>query len=839
LNSFTNYVNPYLGELLKKLNMDKVFIRGKGNYIYDNKGNCYLDFISSFGALPFGFNPQEIWEVLEEIRRKEIPSLIQASIMETAGELAERVIEIAPQGLRYVNFANTGSEAVSVAIKMAQIATRRRKILTAIGCFHGLSMNNFTTVPYGDINSLKKELEDNPYEYAAFIVEPIQGEGGIIIPPKGYLSQAMEVCHKYGVLFILDEVQTGLGRTGRLFACEKEDITPDLLILGKVLGGGLYPISACLTKEEVYTEDFSKSYSSTFAGNNIACRIGIKVLEILTKDKQHIVNQVKENGEKLLQKLLDLKMTFPKVIKDVRGEGYFLGLELEMNRSDFPQCLLSVISEQENLVPLIVSYLLNVERIRVAPTLNNNKVIRLEPSFITSWEECERIVHALDRVLGILQEGNTVKILHPILSSGEEKVSCISLIEREPWDLYKPSTDPQEGKFAFLVHPLNLNNYHEFDPTLSSLTREELQKLSEIGSEIIKPFIIGRTKVISLYGNSAYGEFITLSYTAKQMRELPPKKVLKALEEALELALKIGARIVGLGAYTSVISRGGTLLKGKYLPLTTGNSYTVASSIEAIKLAAQKLNVNLSQSTVAVIGATGSIGRALAILLGEEVHKIILVGNPKHPKSSLRRLNTVGVDLCIHLTTQIEKEWKPPNGSIGECISVVEDLEEAGFLEITTNLDDAVSKSQVIVTATNSPTDLINPDIVTPGVIICDISRPPNVNPNIKELRPDVLVIDGGIIEIPGRPSLGWNFGLEKGLVYACIAETMMLALEHNYIDISLGTDLSIENILYFRELAKKHGFKLSQLRSFDRPITEKDWQVLLESRSKILGAGD
>lgn len=833
MDSFTNYVNPYLGELLKKLNMDKTFIRGKGNYVYDDKGNCYLDLISSFGALPFGFNPQEIWKVLEEIREREIPSLTQASVMEAAGELAKKIIEIAPEGFKYVSFANTGSEAVSIAIKMAQMATKRRKILTARGGFHGLSMNNFTTVPYGDISSLEKELENNPYEYAAFIVEPIQGEGGVIVPPKGYLSQAMEICHKYGSLFILDEVQTGLGRTGRLFACQREDITPDLLILGKVLGGGLYPISVCIIKEEVYTEEFTKGYSSTFAGNNIACMIGIKVLEILTRDNQYIINQIRENGERLLQRLFDLKMAFPKILKDVRGEGYFLGLEIEMDRLDFPQCLLSVLSEQESLLPLIVSYLLNVERIRVAPTLNNSKVIRLEPSFITSWEELKRAIDALDNILGILNEGNTIKILYPILNSSEERTSCISLVEREPWDIHKPSLDSQEGRFAFLVHPLDLTNYQEFDPTLSNLTREELQKLSEIGSEIIKPFVIGRTKVTSLYGNSAYGEFITLPYTAKQMMEFPQQKILNALEEALKLALKTGARIVGLGAYTSVVSRGGTLLKGKYLPITTGNSYTVASSIEAIKLAAQKLNVDLSQNTVAVIGATGSIGRALAILLGEEAHKIILVGNPKHPKSSLRRLTNVGTDIYRHLIAQIEKGWRPPDGSIGEYLSKDKNLEDAGLLEITTNLEDAISKSQVIVTATNSPIELINPDIVNSGAIICDISRPPNVNPNIRKLRPDILVIDGGIIEIPGRPSLGWNFGFEKGLVYACMAETMMLALEHNYIDISLGTDLSIENILYFRELAKKHGFKLSQLRSFDRPITEEDWQNLAESRKR------
>ncbi|MGB9683106.1 MAG: aminotransferase class III-fold pyridoxal phosphate-dependent enzyme, partial [bacterium] len=814
---------------------DKIFVRGKDNYLYDNRGNCYLDFISSFGASPFGFNSREIWEVLYDIKERELPSLVQASITEASGKLAEKIIEVAPKGFRYVIFATTGSEAVSVAVKISQTSTKRRRILAAEGCFHGLSMGDFDTVAYGNISSLEKKLIENPDSYAGFIVEPIQGEGGIIIPPQGYLSQAMEICHKYGVLFIIDEVQTGLGRTGRLFACEKEGIIPDILIIGKVLGGGIYPISACLLKEETYTEEFIKNYSSTFAGNNIASMIGIKVLEMLTRDNNAIIRYIKENGERLLQELSNLKERFPNVIKDVRGEGYLLGIEIKMDRVNFPQCLLSVLSEQGNLVPLIVSYLLNTEKIRLAPTLSNNRVIRLEPSFITSWEECRRVSDALERVIETLNDGNTVKILTPILGMKRNEFPSVSTREREQWNIYNPSQHPQEGRFAFLVHPLDLVNYQEFDPTLSVLTREELQKLSEIGSKTIRPFVIGQTRVMSLSGESAYGEFITLPYTAKQMLELPQEKILNELEEALKLAYKNGARIAGLGAYTSVVSRGGLLLKGKVLPLTTGNSYTVASSIEAIKLAAQKLNVKLNQSTVAIIGATGSIGKALAVLMGEEAYKIILVGNPKHPKSSLRRLTNVELEIYRHLKGQIEKGWTPPQGSIGEHIFTSQEIEESRLIEITTNLDEAISKSQIIVTATNSPIEIINPTLVSPGAIICDISRPPNVSPKIKEVRQDILVIDGGIIEVPGRPSLGWNFGLERGLVYACMAETMMLALEHSYTDISLGTDLSVENILHFRRLAQKHGFKISQLRSFDRPISQEDWTLLLEARNRSL----
>lgn len=309
-----------------------------------------------------------------------------------------------------------------------------------------------------------------------------------------------------------------------------------------------------------------------------------------------------------------------------------------MDRRIYPQSILSVLSEQENLIPLVISYLLNEKKIRLAPTLKNNKVIRLEPSFITEWDECQRVIEALRDVFAILDKMNTPEVIRPILGiNKEESITYdLGIIKKESWNDISPSEE--DGRFAFLVHPLNLINYSEFDPTLSVLPEEKIAVLSEIGKELIKPFVIGNVRVISNFGATAYGEFVNIPYTAKQMIETPQDKMLEIVGDAITLAVSRGANIVGLGAYTSVVTRGGTLIRGKYVPLTTGNSYTVAASIEALKLASTRLEISLSKATASVIGATGSIGRALAILLGEEVSRVILVGNPAHPKSSMRRL---------------------------------------------------------------------------------------------------------------------------------------------------------------------------------------------------------
>ncbi|MFZ5631443.1 MAG: aminotransferase class III-fold pyridoxal phosphate-dependent enzyme [Bacillota bacterium] len=869
MHNFTEYVNPHLGKLLEQVRMDKVFTRGEGHYLYDAGGKRYLDFIAAYGALPFGFNPPEIWQALEEVRASAQPSFIQPSALEAAGELARCLIELAPGNLKYVTFTNSGAEAVEAAIKMARSATGRPGILSATNSFHGKTLGalsatgreyyqtpfgapveGFKSIPYGDIESLREELEANGSDYAAFIVEPIQGEGGIVVPPPGYLKQAVELCRQHGLLFIADEIQTGLGRTGRLFACEEEGIGPDLLLLAKALGGGLFPIGACLSTAAAYTKDFGDRHSSTFAANTLGCRVGLKVLEILTRDNRALIRRVHKNGQLLFQALVKLQHRFPRVLKGVRGRGYMLGLEFEMSRSDFPDCFLSVLSEQDNLTPLISSYLLNVEGLRVAPTLNGNKVIRLEPPLTMTWEECQSALKSLEGVLTVLDAGSTLGIFSPILDLDDDhQLDCPPKVEIHPWDLYLPSGDPREGRFAFLIHPLDLENFQQFDASLSALSPEKLQQLVDLGSEIIEPFVIGRTVIESKAGYRAYGEFITLPFTARQMLKITPEVIIKELEKALRLALERGARLVGLGAYTSVVSRSGTLLQGRFLPLTTGNSYTVVAGSEAVKLAARRLSLKLGQSTAAVVGATGSIGRSLAILLAEEMQRIILVGNARHPQASSRRLRRVGADMCLHMAKLLKGGWAPPAASMGEYLlrlnlpaleaspdhwlAVAEELEREGHLVITTDLGNALPQAEVVITATSSPDELINPGWVAPGAIICDISRPPNVRPALRQLRPDVLVIDGGVVAVPGRPSLGWDFGFEPGLAYACMAETMMLALEHHYTDMSLGPYLSLDNMIYLRQLADRHGFELAQLRSFDRPLRDEDWQHVVKARSR------
>ncbi|NLZ29044.1 MAG: aspartate aminotransferase family protein, partial [Firmicutes bacterium] len=440
MHSFSKFVNPFLGKMIESIGMDKSFVKGEGCYLYDREGNEYLDFLAAYGALPFGHNPREIWAAIMKAYDEREPDFVQPSNLNAAGDLAGRLIEVAPEGLKYVTFGNSGAEAVEAAIKMCRSATGRKGILSAENSFHGKTlgalsatgnpryqrpfmapMEGFDHVEYGNIHALEKQLAENPNRYAALILEPIQGEGGVVEPPTGYLGKAEKLCKKYGLLFVLDEIQTGLGRTGSLFACEKEGICPDILLLAKALGGGVVPIGACLSNDRAYNEDFALNHSSTFAGSTTACRAGICFLEMLLRNEMETVTAARSTGEYLGKELRLLKDRYPGIIGEIRGRGLLLGIKFDIDRDSFPGSLLGIMAEQELLTPVLSSYLLNVEHLRVAPTLNGNRVIRIEPPLCVTREQCDRAVQGLENMLQILDARNSAQLLSFLIGADEKK----------------------------------------------------------------------------------------------------------------------------------------------------------------------------------------------------------------------------------------------------------------------------------------------------------------------------------------------------------------------------------------------------------------------------------
>jgi len=869
-SNYAKFVNPHLGEMLESISLDQKYVRGEGCNLIDDRGNSYLDCIAAYGALPFGHNPEPIWEAIRAFQQTGEPSFMQPSALEAAGELARRLVGIAPQGLEVVTFANSGAEAVEAAIKLCRSATNRPGILATENSFHGKTYaalsatgnsgyqepffapaEHFGHIPYSDVKALAAELKAKPGYYAAFIVEPIQGEGGIVEPPAGYLQKVKEICRDHGVLLIFDEVQTGLGRTGMLFACEEEKVSPDVMVLAKALGGGIIPVGACLCTEEVYSEDFGLKHSSTFAGNSLACRVGLKVLDLLTDNQKALLKEVRARGEQLKTGLLELQKKHPKQIKAIRGRGLMLGIEFNMERDHFPGSLLGVMAEQELLTPAISSYLLNVEKIRVAPTLNGNAVIRIEPPLTISEAECLSALKGIEAMLDVLVEGSTARFLSYLVRPEQEQ----GFPPYRPFvaDKIVPSGKPDEGRFAFLIHALDLKSYHQFDNSLLAFSEDELADLTGKFGGLIEPFIAGKTIINSAAGRSAYGEFIAIPRTTDEFLQMPRSQVLTELKAAVAMARERGARIVGLGAFTAVASMGGLYLKNEKVPITTGNSYTVVSAVDAVNTATDKLQIDRSDTTAAIVGAAGSIGRGISLLLSETVPRLILIGNPNNQTSS-DRLHLVAAEIYRYQSALLQQGRKLKPGSMGHLLASCKSLpapdatmdhfeafvdgegRRRGIIEFSTDIDAILARADIVISATSATEKVIHAGNLKRGAIVCDISRPANVSEEVDAARPDVLVIDGGVIEIPGQPSLGWDFGFEKGLAYACMAETMMLALEQRYKHYSLGSSgVNLESILQTRYWAAEHGFKLANFRSFNRPLSEESWQRLLHNRRELV----
>lgn len=854
MNDFTRYINPWLGDLLNKLRLDLDFDRGEGCWLYCGSQR-YLDCVSAYGALPFGHNPEEIWAALEQVKNKSIPGFAQPSALGPAAALAKRLIELAPEGLKHVTFTNSGAEAVEAAIKVCRAATGRTTILSANSSFHGKTLGalsatgnyayqqgfgapvpGFERIAYGDSAALEKYLQEHAQDTAAFIVEPIQGEGGVITPPPGYLTQVRTLCTKYNVPLIADEIQTGLGRTGQMFACMEEGVCPDVLLLAKALGGGLVPIGAVLISADLYSKDYGNKHSSTFAGGALASYAGLAALDKLMAENGKLLESVREVGNYIHSKLKALCANYDFV--SVRGRGLMLGLDFQIDRATHPGNLMGLLAEQKLLTPLIASYLLHAHKLRVAPTLNGASVIRVQAPLIISREEADFLINAIENTLPILDAGDTTALIAHLMDGNIQRCQPV---QRRSKPLKKPA--PGQTKFAFLVHPLDDKSFADFDHNLSRLSPENLTALVNKWLPEMSPFVVGESVISSKSGASAFCEFITIPGTAKQLMDMDPESSLAMVRQGIELAKERGAQLIGLGAYTSVVSWGGMRLRDLGVPLTTGNSYTVVTACQATLSALKKLNIKPNQASAAILGAAGSIGRCLALLLAESMERVILLGNPANPERSQNKLAQVAGEICMHLLNSA------PDSPMGRVISSLPGCPKAGDIDafarfyadntgsipiiISVDADRLLPSADVVVTATSSVSELVKPENVKFGAVICDLSRPANVSREIKRRRPDVLVIDGGVVEVWNRPDLGWDFGFEQGLSYACMAETMLLALDGHLEHTSIGSSISLETLSMTRSLAEKHGFRVAALRSFDKPLSEKDWQRVVAYRSR------
>ncbi|WP_306324045.1 MULTISPECIES: aminotransferase class III-fold pyridoxal phosphate-dependent enzyme [unclassified Streptomyces] len=445
---FRGHVNPPMARLFAAHGMDRVFTRAQGCTLTTEDGTDYLDFVAGYGCLNLGHNHPAVTAALRGFLDDGAPTFVQyVSMPAHTAELAERLSHLAPPGLDRVFFSNSGAEAVEAALKVARAGTGRTRLVYAENSYHGKTLGALSVtgrsghtsafrpllpdcvaVPYGDTEALAAALDGA----AALILEPVQGEGGVVLPPPGYLAEAQRLCRRAGAAFVLDEIQTGLGRTGAVFAAEHDGLEPDVLCVAKSLSGGLVPLAATLVRTELWDSAYGSTdramlHSSTFGGGNLAAAVGLATLDTLTAER--LPERARTVGTRLREQLREVCAPHS-FVREVRGIGLMNAIEFDGDFSGAARALAdealtrlpgdlrtlvdwlpdqvrdavrragqAVESSLGDLMCLrFVAQLARDHRILTFVTANSNRVLRIQPPLLLSTAEADRFVGAIEAV---------------------------------------------------------------------------------------------------------------------------------------------------------------------------------------------------------------------------------------------------------------------------------------------------------------------------------------------------------------------------------------------------------------------------------------------------------
>lgn len=416
----TKYVNRTLVAAQRVIGFDKVYARADGAYLYDMDNRPYLDFLSGYSVFNFGRNHPVVKQVIRDVLDLDLPNMVQLDCSLLSGLLAEALVERTPPHLDAVFFCNSGTEAMEGALKFARAATERKRAVSLTSAFHGLSLGSLSlmgcesfTEGFGPlmegfdarvrlehVDELDRQLRSR--DVAAFVIETVQGKG-CQTPTTDFFVRAQELCRKYGTLLISDEVQTGLGRTGKMFGFQHWSLEPDIITIAKSLSGGYVPCGAIITRRDIYQKTFSRMdrcvvHSSTFGRNNLAMACGLAALEII--DQENLVENAAKMGALLMGKIDELR-TKHSFLKEVRGKGLMIGIEFQEPQELKLKMAWKLLHKIDKALfaQMVVSQMLSKHHILTQVAGHNLDVIRILPPLIIGEREVEMFVTALDDVL--------------------------------------------------------------------------------------------------------------------------------------------------------------------------------------------------------------------------------------------------------------------------------------------------------------------------------------------------------------------------------------------------------------------------------------------------------
>ena len=413
------YLNPQLAKVLTTIGFDRTYVRGEGAYLIDDQGGRTLDFLSGFGVFALGRSHPVVKDALHQALDADLPNLAQLDCALLPGLLGQALVDRAHPGIRRAVFANSGAETIEAAVKFARSATGRTRILYCDHAFHGLTNGALSLnggkefrdgfgpllpgcepVPFGDAAALERALAKG--DVAALVIEPIQGKG-VYLAPEAYWRKVQALCRRFGTLLVLDEVQTGMGRTGRFFCHQHWGLEPDMITLSKALSGGYVPVGAVLTTESVFDAVYSSMdravvHSSTFSRNQLAMVAGLATLQVM--DDEDIVARAGARGDQLMAALAPLVDRY-ELLHEVRGIGLMIGLVFgpPVSRGGRARFRMMELARKGLFSQLIVVPLFLRHRILTQVAADNVNIVKLIPPLIIGDEEIDAFVAALDDVL--------------------------------------------------------------------------------------------------------------------------------------------------------------------------------------------------------------------------------------------------------------------------------------------------------------------------------------------------------------------------------------------------------------------------------------------------------
>ena len=627
---------------------------------------------------------------------------------------------------------------------------------------------------------------------AAVILEIIQGEGGVVPLPPKFLNSLQELCHPRRIPKIIDEIQTGLYRTGSFVASRYADITPDYLLLGKILGGGLVKVAALVIRSSFYEDEFELKHSSTFADDGLSSLVALKTLEILSAKRAALSRDAARFESYFRSRLELIDKKYPGVICDVRGRGYLIGIEFAESLPSGPSNFHQALVESGYLGYVYASFLLERHNIRVAPTLSQPHTLRIEPPAFLSDGECDSILDALEDLVQRIANRQFLGLTAHIFETQSDEPA-------KAWTTSSTRTLAKQciQTVCFLSHVVDKRQLRDMDPVFDQLDDRQREFFLDELAPAVKPVLYHDQLITGANGREVRFTLLGLPLPSKffeQQLRSGGYAAFEKINEAMKTARKLGATHLGLGQYTSILSMNGQLLDGQGVHITTGNSLTVGLAYRGLEHTCTTRQLNLAHCTVGVVGAAGNIGRVIAQLLGDKAAKLVLIH--RVAKEHSPKFASAAQDILNHI------RLSPDNVVLSSHLS---DLQGCDLVVIGTNATEPLELERSL----------------KQNACVLDVSVPANIPLSLKSARPDLTILQGGFAALPlGQTFYNPLIPAPPGEVFACMAETIMTGLTDYQGHFSFG-NLTKENVLKSLKAADHVGMRLGTLKT---PEMECNW---------------